>query len=450
MPTNANWQETDEKGVFSRPVGENETFIKLIGDTGLPLNREHWAINSTATIVPTGSLASADLAAHFRRAWAHLRFQHPSLAAEAAPGDDKRFIYTVPADGTALDGWLSKTFSVATSTSSSADVILDFHPTPYAKLVYIPRSGELLGHTAHWRSDGIGAVLLLDALLAIASSSLELTDPAALAWGTEITRLAPAVEYAAAMPEKPTPELKERAGSFVGTFSQAVGAIGIPYLGDTGTLPAGTRSTAPVLSQEVTEQIVAACKARDVTVTAAAHASVAGANYALADAAAKDKHYTSTVRFSLRQHLLEPYSTPAFAAGLYTTGWMKHEYRKGITPEFLESHREYAAQLTALIRNMPQGGGEQPPSDVDISSLGIAEKLIRRSYGTSETGFEVKAISIGVEILNQQAVTFVWTFRGQLHLSAVYNESFHSADQMSLFVHTVKTQLLEGLGIHDS
>ncbi|KAI1400262.1 hypothetical protein F4819DRAFT_497477 [Hypoxylon fuscum] len=458
------WQETSQKGIFSRSMGENETLTKLSGDAGLPLNRENWAINSTATVVPTGSFVSADLAARFRNAWAHLRFQHPSIAAEVAP-DDTSIIYTVPADRVALDDWVSRTFSVASDANSSADVIPAFHPTPYAKLVYIPRSGELLGHTAHWRMDGIGVILLLDALLAIASSPSSLADPASLSWGTEIERLAPAVEVAATIPKESTPELRERGAALVGTFAHAAGAIGIPYLGGAATLPGGTRNAALTFSPTTTEKIVAACKARNVSVTAAVHASVAGANYALASTALVNKHYASTVRFTLRPYLPEPYSTSAFATGLYTMVWMKRveseaswaerlqdyqaEYRKGVTREFLDSHREYAAQLGALIRNLPQGGG-QPPSDVDISSIGIAEKLIRRSYGTTEAGFEVKAVSVGVEILSRQAVTFVWTFRDQLNFSAVYNESFHSADQMNQFVATVRSQLLEGLGVEDS
>ncbi|RYO81923.1 hypothetical protein DL766_009843 [Monosporascus sp. MC13-8B] len=333
------WQETDQKGVFSRPIGENETYIKLVGDAGLPLNREHWAINSAATIVPTGSFVSADLAARFRQAWAHLRFQHPSLAAEVAP-DETSFIYTVPADGAALDAWVSRTFSVATDANSSADVIPTFQPTPYAKLVYIPRSDELLGHTAHWRTDGIGILLLLDALLALASGPSPLTDPASLAWGTEVVRLAPAVEDAAAIPKESTPELKERGAALVGMFTHAVGAVGIPCLGGAATLPAGTRSAALTFSPAITKKIVAACKARGVSVTAAAHASVAGANYALADAAARDKHYTSTIRFALRPYLPEPYSTPAFAASLYTTGWMKRVESRASWAERLQDYQD--------------------------------------------------------------------------------------------------------------
>ncbi|KAI0546774.1 hypothetical protein F4679DRAFT_401158 [Xylaria curta] len=452
------WQETEQEGVFSRPIGENETFIKLVGDAGLLLNREHWAINSSATVVPTGSFASAnaDLASRFRQAWAHLRFQHPSLAAEVAPSDDTRFIYiyTVPADRAALDAWVSRTFSVAADAASSADVIPAFRPTPYAKLVYFPRSGELLLHTAHWRTDGIGVLLLLDAFLAIASTPGPLADPSSLAWGTEIVRLAPSVEDAACMPSQPTPAQEERAAALVKTFAHTVGAIWIPYLGNETTLPAGTHSAALALSATTTEKVVEACKARGVSVTAAVHASVAGANYALADDTGKEKHYTSTVRFALRPHLSEP----ASAAGLYTTGWMRRveaamswqeracvyndEYRKGITRDFLDAHREYAKKLIELVRR----GGESPSSEVDISSIGVAEKLIRPSYGS----LEVRAVSVGVEILSRQAVVFVWTFRDRLNLSVVYNEAFHSGEQMRRFVDTVKSELLEGLGVRDS
>lgn len=460
------WQETDQKGVFSRPIGENETYIKMVGDAGLPLNREHWAINSAAAIEPVGSFASADLEGLFRRAWARLRFQHPSLAAEVGP-DDKSLIYTVP-DAALLEEWVSKTFSVS-DAESSADVIPTFQPSPYAKLVYIPKSGELLGHTTHWRTDGLGVMLLLDALLTIASQSSPPADPATLAWGTETKRLAPAIEDAAAIPAESTPELRERGSALVSTFGHVPGTVGIPCLGDKATVPAGTKAAKLVLDAATTARIVEACKARGVSVTAACHASVAGANYALAGDAEEDRrrHYTSTVRFALRPYLPEPHSTPASATGLYTTGWMvrvepgaswedrlrvyRDEYQKGITREFLDSHREYAAQLGELIASLSKGDSideaQAPPSNVDISSIGIAEKLIQRAYGTPEAGFEVKGVSVGVEILSQQSVTFVWTFRDQLNFSAVYNESFHSADQMNKFVEEVKNQLLSGLGV---
>ncbi|KAH9909483.1 hypothetical protein F4778DRAFT_711648 [Xylariomycetidae sp. FL2044] len=481
------WQETDQKDIFSRPLGENEVFIKLVGDAGLLLNREHWAINATATIEPVGSFKStadaANLASRFRTAWAHLRFQHPSLAAGVDP-DGTRLVYTVPSDRAALETWVSQTFNVAANAKTSADVIPTFTPSHYAKLVYVPRSGELLCHTSHWRTDGIGVLLLLDAFLAIASAPGPLADPVELAWGTETARLAPPIEDAANIPTHSTPELRERGGALISTFAHTVGAAGIPYLGDESTLPADTRSASLALDPNTTSAVIAACKERGITVTAAVHASVAGANYALAEGSNREKHYTSTVRVALRPYLPSPYSTPAFAAGLYTTGWMKRveantswderasayhaEYKKGISREFLDAHREYALQLGAMIRgNAPPPPPPPPPppddaaaapppppppSDIDISSVGVAESLIRRSYGSTPDGnggFEVRAVSVGVEVLSRQGTMFVWTFRDRLNLSVVYNEAFHSAEQMRRFVDVVRRELLDGLGVKE-
>ncbi|KAK8079142.1 hypothetical protein PG994_002949 [Apiospora phragmitis] len=408
------WKRTDVEGVYSRPLGENESFIKLVGDAGLqlPYKREHWAINSTATITPMGHMESQDLVALFRCAWAHLRFQHPSLAVDVnPPPNDTSLSYTVPADGPTLDTWVNRTFIVAADASSSADVIPTFQSTSYAKLVWIPRSGELLGHTSHWRTDGVGVPLLLDNFLALASGP-PLAEPASLAWGTEIERLAPSVEDAAAMPTNSTPELKERGAAAVGTFAHVAGAIGIPCLGDAATLPAGTRSVSLTLDKEESKRVMAACKQLGVSVKTAMHAGVAGANNALADEAERgSKHYTSTVRFSLRPYLPAPYSAPAFAAGLYWTGWMKR----------VEPHMSWAERLQSYANEYRKG------ITPDTQLL-----------GTPKAGFEVKAVGVGVEILSRQGTTFVWTFREQLNLSVNYYESFHSDEQMEEFVRTVR------------
>lgn len=449
------WTRT-APGVFSRPLGENETFIKLVSDPGHPIQREHWAINSTATIRPVGALASqGNLAAVLRRAWAHLRFQHPSLAAQVA-ADNTHLTYTVPSSAEALQEWTEQTFAVVDAASAS-EVIPTLKPGPYATLYYVPQSGELLGHTAHWRTDGIGALMLLDALLELLVQP-DLADPWSLPWGSEAGRLAPAVEDAADMPATPSPAQAAAADEAVGSFALVVGAAGIAFRGDAGTLPAGTRSAHVALSAEATAGVVQAAKARGISVTSAVHASVAAANLAHRQ---HGQHYTSTIRFSLRPFLPAPYSTPAYAAGLYTTGWMakvdpdagwdaharffQEQYRRGISPEYLAGHREYARRLCDLIRNLPAGG--EPASDVDISSIGIAEKLIKPVYGSPEYGVEVRAVSVGVEMLTRQAVCFVWTFREQLNLHVVYNEAFHALEQMELFVGTVKEVFLKELGV---
>lgn len=451
------WSKVAE-GKYRRPIGENETFIKLIGDAGHALSREHWAINSTATFAPSGTLAEEDLSALFVRAWKTLRFEQPSIAVYVS--DDDNLAYDVPDDAATLDRWASETFRIVPDKSAE-ELISGFKPSPYATLTYLPMTNELMGHTAHWRTDGIGVLLLLDAFLALVTKP-SLSDPSQLSWGKEPPRLAPSVEEAASIPVQGSPEDKALGQKYVETFSAIAGAVGIKYHGNADTIPGGTRSAFAQLSVAETKAVIQACKTNNITVTAAVHAALAGANYAMAASEDRGKHYTSTIRFSLRPYLPVPYSGPEYASGLYTTGWMKavaataswkeraqsyqDDYQKGISSQYISAHREYARGLSALLRNIPQGG-DPPASDVDISSLGVIEKLIRREFGTTERGVQISRVSVGVEILTRQSTCFVWTFRDQLFLNAVFNESFHTRDEMEELVGIVKRDLIKELGV---
>lgn len=439
------WSEV-APGKFERAIGENELFIKLIGDPGHSVGREHWAINSIASFALLGSLAKEDLRNLFCKAWKVLRFHHPSIAVRAI--DDESLIYTVP-DTAALDQWTAETFHVVEDKSAD-EAIAEIKPGFYATLTYLPKSNELLGHTAHWRTDGIGILLLIDAFFDLVTRPT-LPDPDTLNWGEETARLAPPIEDAASIPVAPTDAIKALSQKYIETFYQAAGAVGIPYKDDT-TIPGATRSSRFVFSPSETNFIISQSKAKGFSVTSAVHASIAATNHALASTENKNKHYTSTVRFSFRPYLPEPFSTPAYASGLYTTGWMRtvptssswtenarayhDEYHKGLDKEFIESHREYALGLCDLVRNMPQS--QDPPSDVDISSIGIAESLIGRAKGTQDRGVEVQSVSVGVEILTRQCVCFVWTFRDRLNLNLVYNDSFHDEKDTALFLQTLK------------
>lgn len=447
------WSEV-APGKFQRAIGENEIFLKLAGDLGHPLGREHWAINSIASFAPTGSLAKEDLPSLFLQAWKILRFHHPSIAVQAV--DNKSLIYTVP-DTAALKQWTAETFHVVENKTAD-EIIPDIKPAPYATLTYLPKSNEILGHTVHWRTDGVGMLLLIDAFFDLFTRPA-LPDPNTLDWGQETARLAPAVEDAANIPIVPTDAIKTLSQKCVETFYQAADAVGIPYKGEATTLPSGTRSSHFVFSISETDFIISQCKARGFSVTSAVHASIAATNHALASAENKDKHYTSTVRFSLRPYLPKPYSTAAYASGLYTTGWMRsvpasaswvdnakaynEDYRKGLSKEYIDSHRDYALGLGDLMRNMSRP--QDPPSDVDISSIGIAESLIERVKGTQDRGVEVRSVSVGVEMVTRQCVCFVWTFRDRLNLNLVYNESFHDEKDSALFLQTLKGFMLTKL-----
>ena len=136
-------------------------------------------------------------------------------------------------------------------------------------------------------------------------------------------------------------------------------------------------------------------------------------------------------------------TVPASASWIENAKVYNDEYRKGLSKDFINSHRVYALGLCDLIRNMPQP--QEPPSDVDISSIGIAESLIERVKGTQDRGVEIQSVSVGVEMLTKQCVCFVWTFRDQLNLNMVYNEDFYDEKDTALFLQTLKEILLNGL-----
>ena len=443
-------------GSFQRAIGENELFIKSIGDPGHHIGREHWAINSIASFTLTGSLVKEDLPSLFLKVWKNLRFNHPSIAIYTV--GDQSFIYTVP-DSALLNQWAAETFLVVENKTAD-DLIPDLKPSLYATLTYLPKSNEILGHTPHWRTDGVGVLLLIDAFFDLVAKPA-LPEPHTLSWGRETARLAPAIEDAANLPIAPTDAIKSMSQKLIETFYQTAGAVGIPYRGEDTTIPSGTRSSRYSFSPSDTKIIIHQCKAKGISVTSAVHASIAATNYALASVEKRNRHYTSTVRFSLRPYLPEPYFTRAYASGLYTTGWMKtvpasaswidnakaynDEYLEGLSKEYIHSHREYALSLGTLIRNMPQP--QEPPSDVDISSIGVAESLIERVKGTQDRGVEIQSVSVGVEILTRQCVCFVWTFRDRLNLNLVYNESFHDEKDTALFLQTLKEIMLKELAV---
>lgn len=231
-------------------------------------------------------------------------------------------------------------------------------------MTYFPHTNRVLTHTAHWRTDGIGALQLLNDLFKIVATP-NLAE-AVYPWGEEVTRLAPPIEEAASIPTTPTPANESLCQRYVETFKQAAGPVGIAYTGSPITPPVSTRSSHLVFSPQDTAAVVSICKARGLSVTSAIHASVAAANHALAAPKDKEKHYTSTIRFSLRPYLPQPYNTTAYASGLDTTGWMKavpasaswdetaraynEEYRNELSVEFVEARRAYAVRLGELSR----------------------------------------------------------------------------------------------------
>lgn len=456
------WAEK-KPGIHQRPIGDNEKFIKLIGDRAHALGREHWSVTSKATFELTEPLEESELVRLCYIAWIALRFDHPSIASTA---DDETLTYVVP-DRNSLRAWAGETFISHTADVSTDDLIATLAPSRYATAHLVTAESAILLHLPHWRTDGYGALHLLNEYLEHLAYMITGGTPSIdeLQWGSETSRLVPSLEEALKLPAKATPEVEQSAKKYLSTVALGRDAVGVevPVDVEPRTLPRGTQSARLRFTEAETQAVLQACKAKQISLDASVHATCGAVTYTGAAAAAQDRPYTSTMRFSMRPHMPRPYNGPQGAAGLYTGGYMiqvpasqswsenakqySTEYSLGVTPEFLNCRREYAKKVLEMVsQKLP------PPmplsSEIDISSVGDTEKLVfaRHTGSNSQSVLEIRDVSIGVETLSRQMYCFLWIFRSQLELNLVYNEAFHSAGQASQLVQRMRKVLMTKLG----
>ncbi|KAJ5948620.1 hypothetical protein N7454_001927 [Penicillium verhagenii] len=122
---------------WERPLGENETFIKTLGDAARSFNREHWTVNIIASVTPLGSLAKEIY--HVARSPDDRNV--PSIyPISACLGNGRRKLYKRLAD----------------------EVIASTTHVTYANMTFLAPTRELLGRSQRWRTDEIGGLILHD------------------------------------------------------------------------------------------------------------------------------------------------------------------------------------------------------------------------------------------------------------------------------------------------
>lgn len=458
------WVET-EPGTHQRPLGENEKFIKFIGDRAHALGREHWSVTSKAAFDLTQPIEQSELSRSCYNAWIALRFKHPSIASIA---DGETLTYVVP-DRNSVEAWADETFTSHTADFSSDDLIATLTPSRFATAHLIIAESVILLHLPHWRTDGYGALHLLneylDQLAHTITGGVSPIDE--LQWAIETSRLVPSLEDALQLPTKASAEVEQSAKKYLSTATLLRDTVGVEVSADVGpeTMPGGTRSARLRFTEAETQLLLRACEAKDISLTASVHATCATVTCAGAAATDQVRPYTSTMRFSMRPFLHAPYNGPEGAAGLYTGGYLiqvpasrsrrswsenaktySTEYRQGVTPDFSSCRREYGKQALGMLSQKPP-----PPtplsSEIDISSVEDADKLVSAVHtGSSrQCVLEVRNISIGVETLSRQMYCFLWIFRGQLEFNLMYNEAFHSPDRAMKLVQRMRGVLMTEL-----
>lgn len=336
-------------------------------------------------------------------------------------------------------------------------LVSKFRPQRYAKLYYLPHLSQIVITTAHWRTDGRGIWHLVNQLYE-ALLTVSIDGAIQFPWGQEVARLMPSVEEVLQLPTVPTGETEAEARRYFQSFLKLPNSLRISCKADSS--PKGTLVSRLSLNEDETRAIVASCRRNHLSVNAAFHAALAAANFAFAADEHSGKPYTSTAHFSLRPYLPAPFDGPTAAAGLYTSGWMdtipsgqtffenashyQQLYSQGLPPLFIQSHRQYAGKLVDMIRSRTAA---RAPSYVDCNGLGVAENIVQPMHGSAERGIEVLDISLGVELLSQHMVCYMWTFRGRMNFAMVYNEAHHDASDADAFLAGVHEVLKKNLSV---
>ena len=104
----------------------------------------------------------------------------------------------------------------------------------------------------------------------------------------------------------------------------------------------------------------------------------------------------------------------------------------------------YLEEMMAVYARLSSLEGAVPACEPQLSSLGIVDGVLG---GGGEGGVEVEGFWMGVEVLLRQVVVFVWTWRGEMVLSACFNEAFYTRGFVGGFLEDIQRVLVEGLGI---
>ena len=283
-------------------------------------------------------------------------------------------------------------------------------------------------------------------------------------WGEEIGRLTLSLEDAADMIDQVSQDDLDRVKKLAAQLLKDSPALTIPCLGNAETQAAFPRRSLLTLTAAQTRALVSACKSRNITVTAAVHAAVATTNIAHATPDTKNLEHRSSVRRDLRARVRAPHNSHASAAALFNTAtivslpadgsWngfayrLTEEYRNNYDDELFRLHRVYYRQLVADIKHAAaKGEGVARAADVDISSIGLVENLVRREYGEKPGLVQVEEVRVSVNSCSRQAAVFVFTFRDCLNMYMTYNEAFHRKEHMERFSGDIKETLIAQLGI---
>lgn len=448
------WKES-EVGTWLDDLDGAERVFYNMSKAFSAVGKEHGSVYSVCKIRASASTSAGPLETLIRDAWKALRFDFPALSV-VVEGSKKKYL---AATAERREDWIEETFSVVTALSAN-EIVPTLHLKRLPCLIFLPRSSDIIFHCSHWRIDALGACMVLDRLLDLVSEGLSdcYCSPD---WDLEYLNLSPSLEDAFGSPQTCSPAMEAMAETIrKRNFETSYPSVGLPFTGDMTTAPTVSRTQRMELTRDATKALIAACKARGSSVTAAIHAACA--EMVFQQSKHNEHDYSTVVSAKVRDHLWKPQQNnkAAYACGTYVTGithvvrrvddfatrssqltkayrgdWQASEYMSALRPIY----KVHGDALLAIARS----GTRPPASNVTVSSLGVVDKYLRTDHGS----VLVEGFHLGSAIMTRQPTLYIWTFQGQLTMSVDYNEAYYSAKAIGALLSGTKACLEKGLGL---
>ncbi|EOD44019.1 hypothetical protein UCRNP2_9248 [Neofusicoccum parvum UCRNP2] len=441
-----------------------------------------------------------------RRAWVALRYDHPTIAARVEYDKDRvkcTKVYETFLDGSRgpqLQAWLDDTFRTVFSGQTGLEWCNSDPPVPRLPTLFLitSPSSEDRGAEVRWdlvlRShhdilDGIGTLHLFNNLFSHAARAYAQGPSYQLpTFGSEWKNLSPSLREAAGIARTPTPEQRARFDGIVAhnaALGNSAELVSVPFKRG-AAMPGRHQRVSRTLSADRSSlRLLQACRDLGVTVTHAYHAAIAMCVRDLQERREQERsvRYINYCLMNLRSHCKEPFNTPKHAAAVYhsTSGRSlvidlavpaateahgaeeealrrKEEFRKTVSEvkDFYHAIRNDPEHIpmvplywTLAIPPYPEDGstppvpGPNPSPSVSISSMGVIDSIISPTNGP----FELANPWVAGEELGTGLGLFLGTWRGQLSLSAAYNDAYHDKAGVLKFLKDCEDEVFQGLGI---
>ena len=430
------WEEKFP-GHFERPLNSIEHLLRDIGRKEATFNKEHWAVRACAKFRYDSSVANTKTA--LKHAWRTLRYLQPQMAAHLR---GNCMVYETPLLDD-LESWMAETFLV--ETVLTVDELLGSpRPISLPTLYYLPKTSTILFCSPHWRIDAVGATSLLNLLFKF------LVEPLEIPFVDESRNLPPGRDEAATLPQIISQEEHNAATSLLMEYTTNIPALGLPVELVNEVSGACCR-TETRLSLAITASIVAACKARDITVTTAIHAAMLVALQEMSSCTSPGERYTSWGTFNYRPFLDPEYTDPAtnpvanMLCGLPITFITSNFHENALTLKKFYAQLQdpfnsstihailapYTEKQAAMIKE-PLPRGVPQPTEPLVVSLGILDRYLDGKY--ERGGVEITDFWLASVVLTRQPLFYVWTRQGQMTLSMCYNDRFYTEKFMRSFI----------------